>query len=382
MATFAEIAKKINKEYGNNNIIRKSDIIPAYRRLASGALGMDYVLYGGIPYGRVCVYSGKQHSGKTTAAVAELAAYQKENPDRTCMYVDAEHALDIRFQMMMNDVDPDKLFVFTPPTGMSGEQILAEVLRLQTEVDDIGLIVIDSIPALVTAQNLKNDFTKDTGKQGTIAKPMHKFLTEITPSLEEKQNILILINQVRIKDVMFTGAPIYSEPGGDGPKFYSSVSVRFGSRTFIKGDTELNASNDGEGATGFRLKFQITKNKTAPTARGGGFITYNYTTGMDKLRDLFDIATSFDLIQRLNNVTYQMIDLTTGEILLDEEGKELKGKKGYLFEYLETHKEFRDKYVDMLTNYISADNTMSKHMLSEEVEAEIKAEEASVAENE
>ena len=382
MATFAEIAKKINKEYGNNNIIRKSDIIPAYRRLASGALGMDYVLYGGIPYGRVCVYSGKQHSGKTTAAIAELAAYQRENPDRTCMYVDAEHALDIRFQMMMNKVDPDRLFVFTPPTGMSGEQILAEILRLQTEVDDIGLIVVDSIPALVTAQNLKNEFTKDTGKQGTIAKPMHKFLTEITPSLEEKQNILILINQVRIKDVMHNGAPIYSEPGGDAPKFYSSVSVRFGSRVFMKGDTELNASNDGEGATGFRLKFNITKNKTAPTARGGGFITYNYVNGMDTLRDLFEIATAFDLIQRVNNVTYQMLDLTTGEVLLDEDGKELRGKKTALFDYLETHKTFREKYVEMLLNYISADNTMDKHMLSEEAEAEIKAEEAALADEE
>lgn len=382
MATFAEIAKKINKEYGNNNIIRKSDIIPAYRRLASGALGMDYVLYGGIPYGRVCVYSGKQHSGKTTAAIAELAAYQRENPDRTCLYVDAEHALDIRFQMMMNKVDPDRLFVFTPPTGMSGEQILAEILRLQTEVDDIGLIVVDSIPALVTAQNLKNEFTKDTGKQGTIAKPMHKFLTEITPSLEEKQNILILINQVRIKDVMHNGAPIYSEPGGDAPKFYSSVSVRFGSRVFMKGDTELNASNDGEGATGFRLKFNITKNKTAPTARGGGFITYNYVSGMDTLRDLFEIATAFDLIERVNNVTYQMLDLTTGEVLLDEDGKELRGKKTALFDYLETHKAFREKYVEMLLNYISADNTMDKHMLSEEAEAEIKAEEAALADEE
>ena len=378
MASIAELAKKINKEYECDSVLRKSDIIPAYRRLASGAVGMDYVLYGGIPYGRVCVYSGKQHSGKTTAAVAELAAYQKENPNKTCIYVDAEHALDIRFQMMMNDVNPDQLFVFTPPTGMSGEQILGEVLRLQTEADDIGLIVIDSIPALVTAQNLKNEFTKDTGKQGTIAKPMHKFLTEITPSLEEKQNILILINQVRIKDVTFTGAPIYSEPGGDAPKFYSSVSVRFGSRVFMKGDTELNASNDGDGATGFKLKFSITKNKTAPTARGGGFITYNYTTGMEKLKDLFEIATTFDFIQRLNNVTYQMIDLNAGELLVDENGKELRGKKSYLLEYLETHDEFRAKYVDMFLNYISATNTLDKHMLSEEAEAEIKAEEASV----
>lgn len=377
--SIADLAKKINKEYGNDNIIRKSDIIPAYRRLASGALGMDYVLFGGLPYGRVCVYSGKQHSGKSTAAMAELAAYQRENPDKICIYVDVEHALDIQFQCMMNDVIMDRLFIFNPPTGMSGEQILAEILRMQTEADDIGLIVIDSVPALVTAQNLKNEFTKDTGKQGTIAKPMHKFLTEITPSLAEKQNILILINQVRIKDVMFTGAPIYSEPGGDGPKFYSSVSVRFGSRTFMRGDTELNASNDGEGADGFRLKFQITKNKTAPTSRGGGFITYRYTTGMDKMHDMLEIATSFDFIQRLNNVTYQLIDLETGEVLTDENGKELKGKKQYLIDYINSHDSFREWYVKMLNKHISSSNTVDKTLLTEEEEAEIKAEEASVA---
>lgn len=381
--SIADIAKKINKEYNNSNILRKSDIIPSYRRLASGALGMDYVLFGGLPYGRICVYSGKQHSGKTCAAMAELAAYQRENKDKICIFVDAEHALDLKFQVLMNDIDQERLFVFTPPTGMSGEQILSEILRIQTEADDIGLIVIDSIPALVAAQNLKNDFTKDTGKQGTIAKPMHKFLTEMTPSLEEKQNILILINQVRIKDVMFTGAPIYSEPGGDAPKFYSSVSVRFGSRTFMKGDTELNASNDGEGADGFRLKFQITKNKTAPCNRGGGFITYRYETGMDKLHDLLEIATTFDFIQRINNVTYQLVDLETGEILVDEDGNYLKGKKQFLIDYINSHDDFKNKYVNMIIKHISSDNTDNgKRLLTAEEEAEIKNEEKMIVEDE
>lgn len=380
--SIADLAKKINKEYGNDKILRKSDVIPTYRRLASGALGMDYVLFGGLPYGRICVYSGKHHSGKSTAAMAELSAYQKENPNKICLYVDVEHALDIKFQALMNDVDLERLFIFSPATGMSGEQILAEILRMQTEGDDIGLIVIDSVPALVTAQNLKNDFTRDTGKQGTIAKPMHKFLTEITPSIEEKQNILILINQVRVKDVMFTGAPIYSEPGGDAPKFYSSVSVRFGTRTFMKGDTEMSASSDGEGADGFRLKFQITKNKTASTARGGGFITYRYSTGMDKMHDLLEIATTFDYIQRLNNVTYQLIDLDTGEVMLDEDGKELKGKKQYLIDYINDHKEFRENYIKMLISHISASNTSAKKLLTEEEEAEIKAEEESVTSEE
>lgn len=373
-----DLAKKTNKEYENDNVIRRSDIIPAYRRLRSGALGMDYPLYGGLPYGRICVYSGKQHSGKSTGAMRELAAYQAENPDKLCMYVDAEHALDIKFQTLMNNVDLDKLFIFSPPTGMSGEQILAEVLRFQLEADDIGLIVIDSIPALVTAQNLKNEFTKDTGKQGTIAKSMHKFLTEIIPSLEEKQNILILINQVRVKDVMYNGAPIYSEPGGDAPKFYSSVSVRFGTRKYMKGDTEVSGENNGEGATGFKLKFDITKNKTAATNRGGGFITYDYVNGLDYMGDMLQVALTFDFIQRINNVTYQLINLENGEVLKDEEGKDLKGKKAYLLDYLANHKEFKDWYFNMLNKHISASNTLTKHLLSEEEEAEIKAEEAAV----
>lgn len=378
MPSILELSKKINKEYDNNNLIRKSDVIPAYRRLASGALGMDYVLFGGLPYGRVCVYSGKQHSGKTCAAMAELAAYQRENPDKTCIFVDVEHALDLQFQVMMNGIDQNKLFIFSPGTGMSGEQILAEILRLQLEGDDIGLIVIDSIPALVTAQNLKNEFTKDTGKQGTIAKPMHKFLTEITPSLEEKQNILILINQVRVKDVLYNGAPVYSEPGGDAPKFYSSVSVRFGTRTFMKGENEITGENNGEGATGFRLKFQITKNKTAPCNRGGGFITYDYVNGMDTLHDMLDIATTFDFIQRVNNVTYQLLNLETGEILKDEEGNDLRGKRKDLVEYISTHESFKKYYTDMLMRFVSSSNTAGKNLLSEAEEAEIKQEEATV----
>ena len=156
---------------------------------------------------------------------------------------------------------------------------------------------------------------------------MHKFITEIIPSLAEKQNILILINQVRVKDTMYNGAPIYSEPGGDAPKFYSSVSVRFGTRTFTKGDTEIKGENAGEGSDGFRLKFTITKNKTAATSRGGGFISYKYITGIDTVQDMLEIATAFDFIQRLNNVTYQLIDPFKQVNFKQKDGKLLKGRK-------------------------------------------------------
>lgn len=371
--------KKLNKEFDSQELFRKADIIPGYRRLASGALGMDYCLYGGPAYGRILVFSGKEHSGKTTGAFALLAAFQRENPDKICLFVDVEQSLDLEFQALMNGVDLQRLIVFTPDPGMSGQQIMSAILELQFNTDNIGLIVVDSIPALETAQNLNNEFEKDMGKQATIAKSLAKFCKQILPSLRAKQNILILINQVRVKDVMYNGAPIYDEPGGSGPKFYGSTNVRFGTRTFMKGDKEIGSS-DGTGADGFRIKFNITKNKTAACNRGGGFITYRYETGMDKMHDLLEIATTFDYIKRLNNVSYELINLETGEVLKDEDGKDLIGKKAVLIDYINTHPQFRTTYFQMLNDFISASNTKkgSVQLLSDEDLAEINEEEHSM----
>ena len=375
MSNVLEIAKKLNKAYDSNNFIRKADVIPQYRRLTSKAFGIAYPLFGGLPYGRICEFSGKPHSGKTTAAFAMIADYQRENPNKTCIFVDIEHSLDLQHQVLMHNINQERLIVITPEVGMSGEQILGVVLEIQLNSDDIGMIVIDSIPALDTAQNLKTEFEKDNGKRATIAAPLHKFCKEMLASLWAKENILIFINQVRVKDVV-NGCPIYGEPGGDAPKFYSSVSVRFGTRKFMKEDKELSG-NDGKGADGFKLKFDITKNKTASTSRGGGFITYRYIGGMDWLFDLFQIACDFDFIPQSGSY-FSLIDLDTGEVLKDENGKDLKRYKKDLIAYLKENEAFRNSYIDMLQRHIVADNTLTKDLLDEETSKEIKEEEANV----
>ena len=48
--TMADFARKINKEYSNDNLVIKSDVVPIYKRLTSGQMGIDYPLYGGLPY--------------------------------------------------------------------------------------------------------------------------------------------------------------------------------------------------------------------------------------------------------------------------------------------------------------------------------------------
>lgn len=371
-----ETAKRLNKEFSDETLAIKADITPTYQRMSSGAFGLDYPLYGGLVYGRIVTFAGREHSGKTSAACLALSAYQRANPDKICVYVDVEHSLDLKFQTRMNGIDPDRLIYFNPKT-LTGEQILDSVLEFQKS-DDVGMIVLDSIPALLPAQSMENDIEKDPGMRGTIAKPLHRFLVAMSNLVNQKNNMLLLINQVRISGTTFTGAPIYSEPGGDAPKYYSSIKVRFGTRTFIKNGK--SDCSDGEGADGFRLKFVIIKNKCGPVSRGGGFISYSYDKGLMWMEDLLEIAYKFDFIRRINNVTYSLVNLENGEVYKDEDGKDLTGKKSVLEEYLNSHVDFQVKYIEMLNKFISSSDDSYGDILDAREKIAIKNEETAVEE--
>jgi recombination protein RecA len=378
MASILDIAKKLNKEYKMDRLAIVADIKPSYERLPTGALGLDYPLFGGLPLGRICVFSGLQHSGKSTAACVALAAYQRRFPEKVCVYVDVEHSLDIKFQAAMSGIDMSKL-LYIDPIGLSGEQICDLVIELQRG-DEVGLVVLDSLPAMVPQAVLENDMTKDAGMRGTMAKKLYPFLAVMQSLVTEKNNILICINQVRDDGKTFTGIQKWKEPCGGAPQFYSSVSVRFGTRKFTNGDDmDACGAQNGEGADGFRLQFKIMKNKTAPCNRGGGFITFRYATGMDWLHDLLEIAIGFGFIPRVNNVTYQLVDLETGVLLQDENGRELKGKKADLIEYIKTNIPFQVKYLAMLNKAISNEDASYGSLLDARAAAEIDAQENAVS---
>lgn len=374
MPSVLEITKKLNKEYNDDKLAIKASVSPDYVRMPTGAFGLDYPLGGGLPLGRIVTFAGLFHSGKTTAACLALSAYQRQYPKNICVYVDMEHSLDLQFQSRMNGLDLDKL-IYISPTNLTGEQVLDLILEYQ-KADNIGMIVLDSIPALLPASAMEADLTKDVGMRGTIAKPLHRFLVAMSGLVVEKQNIFLMINQVRVAGYTFTGAPIYAEPGGQAPQYYSSIKVRFGTRTFIKGDK--NDCSDGEEASGFRLKFSITKNKTFSVSRGGGFLSYNYDKGFMWLEDLLEIAYKFDFIHRVNNVTYQLINLETGQVYKTEEGKELTGKRKDLENYILTNIPFQKEYIAMLNKYISSNSKSYGDILDARDRAEIKAQEDTV----
>ena len=368
----------MNKEYKDDNLAIVSSVKPNYTRMPTNALGLDYILGGGIPLGRIIEFSGLQHSGKTTAACVVLAAYQRAFPDKTCIYVDVEHSLDLKFQAKMTGLDLNKM-LYVSPNGLTGEQICDAIIEFE-KADDVGCIVLDSLPALLPAAVMENDLTKDAGMRGTMAKTFHRFFPEMNDMVARKENLFIAINQVRDDGKTFTGIQKWKETGGSAPAYYSSIIIRFGTRKFTLGDNmDACGSSNGEGADGFRLLYKVLKNKCGSCARGGGFMTFRYETGFDWINDLLEISLGFGFIKRLSTVTYQLVNLETGEVYYDEDGVELKGKKADLVEYIKTNIPFQKEYLAMLNRVISADDSKSYgELLDERTNAEINAQQAGV----
>ena len=348
-----DIAKGINKAW-KKDVITSGNIIPECERFSMGTLSADYALYGGLPEGKLIVYAGESGSCKSLLSALAMAQYQRKHPDKTCIYIDAEETLigQIKWFSQMTGLiydDPNR-FVRYDCTGKS-----ADIIKLQ-DADNIGMIVIDSAPMLLSQADIDNDITKDNGQRASIAKSMGKFLKFMVPAIARAGNPLLIINHTRIAGTTFTGAKIYSEPCGYALNFYPCLKVRFGQRKFTKGDKlDISASQTDSDTDGICATFSVTKNRLGALNRNGAKIIFRFDEGLDTLTDLIEIITKYEIAKRISSMTWQLIDPITGEAYTDDETGDLlkfSGKQK-MIDYIKSHENFRKKYEKVVSDYIN-----------------------------
>ena len=353
----SDIAKKINKAW-NNDVLTSADVIPECTRFSMGTLSADYALYGGLPDGKLVVYAGESGSCKSLLACLGMAQYQKAHPDRTCIYVDAEETLrgqlDWFVKMTGLDLDPEK-FMRYDCSGKSAEEIFDDIVQIQRDADNVGMIIIDSAPMLLSKADIDNNIEKDNGQRASIAKPMGKFCRFMVPMIAKAGNPLLIINHTRVAGTTFTGAKIYTEPCGYALNFYPSVKVRFATRKFTKGDKlDISASQVDADTDGICATFSVTKNRLGALNRNGAKIVFRFDSGLDTLTDLIEIITKYE-IAKLEGKTWYLVNPITGENYTDPDtGEVLKFVgKPKMVEYIKSHDEFRKEYEKVVSDYIN-----------------------------
>ena len=261
----------------------------------------------GIPRGRLIELFGSESSGKTTTALAIIAACQehyfkdKERKGRV-LVIDAEHAIDVDWARKVG-VNTEELLISQPEHAEQAFDLIYDV----TKTGYVDLIVVDSVAAMIPKSQLEGE----VGDQGMaeLARAMSKGLNKVKGVADKTNTTILFINQIREKvGVMFGNNEV--TPGGRALKFYSSIRMNI-----LKG----SPLKEGEKVVGFSPTVKIIKNKVArPFTTASYDITFGYderpVNGVDKYSSLLSMAVMYKLI-KVNGSFY-----TTTPLLGDEYG--------------------------------------------------------------
>lgn len=288
--------QQIQKDYGEGAILRMGEeaksevlVIPTGNLLIDQALGI-----GGFPRGRVVEVYGPESSGKTTLTLTVIAQAQKMGG--LAAFIDVEHALDPGYARKLG-VKMEELLVSQPSSGEEALRICETLVRSNA----LDVIVIDSVAALVTRQELEGEIGDST--VGAQARLMSAALRKLTAIISKARTCCVFTNQIREKIGVMFGNP-ETTPGGKALKFYSSVRIDIRRIGAIK-------NTDGT-VTGNRTKVKVVKNKLAPPYTEAEFdIMYN--EGISGVGSLLDLALDFDIMQKRGSwISYKGTQVAQG----------------------------------------------------------------------
>ena len=290
--TLEEIARAVNKKFGDEVVVQGSRIQEALPRITTGVLAFDLMLGGGWPVNQWSEIVGDESSGKTAIAYKTIAANQALDPEWTALWVAAEEYVPEYAESI--GVDLDRMWVVE--TNLM-EQAYDLVIRAQDN-RAVDCVILDSLPALVPGDEYErqmDEFTVGLGARLTgkffrkSAKAQRRSLLE-----EDRGCTGLIINQWRDKIGVMWGDP-RTTPGGKAKNFHYFTRVE------VKKDEWLK---DGKVAVGQTIKGRTIKNKTYRPQQQAVVDFYFADSGVfhmgdfDTVKDMVNIAIAYEVITR------------------------------------------------------------------------------------
>ena len=382
---YLDIINKKKKDWDCESLMDGAKAARGHKIPFSSPL-MNYITYGGIPRNRLTEFYGDFGSGKSTTSIdicknaieifkqeheKEIEALEKkvkegnksargeledlrENGFRKVLYIDMEHSFDEKWCETIG-VNNSDIEIMQPP-DVPAEDILQTIEEL-VETQEVGLIVLDSIPSLVPKSELEKKFGERT--VASLAGLLTVFCRKLIPKLTRYGVTLLVINQIREN---MDNPYVVKTPGGKALPFYCSLRIlfRIGQPVDFLGN-ELPQST--ENPAGYIVNAKITKQKSAPFDRKNG--SY-FLMCQDGIRPMFDFAklavNKYSIIKK-GGAWFTLVDPATGEIL-EEDGKLVKvNGMAKVYQYLQDHPDYYNK----LTSFILSDINDTKN--NDEAEA-------------
>jgi recombination protein RecA len=369
------LIKDFNKQYKEDIAARGIARIQT-QRIPFSSPRANYMLYGGIPRGRLVEFAGEENGGKTTTAldvaanaqklfieewqqeIDELTALDKPKKEQTArldylkqrgakqvVYIDCENTLDEDWARNLG-VDVD-VMVILKPLSQTAEQIFEMILTM-IETDELGLAVLDSLGVMLSAAAYEKTMEEKT--YGGIAAALTLFSKKVELLCSKYNCTFIGINQMR-EDLNSQHGGL-TTTGGKGWKHNCSVRLMFQKGSYIdERNGELKRS--AESPAGNLVMISVAKTKICKPDRRSGFYTLKYETGVDVIADTVETALKYGLVVQSGS-WFNLVDIETGEIMCDDQDEILKFQgKANLLDFLQENDTIFDELYAAVNKQLS-----------------------------
>ncbi len=344
MSKIDDIIKELNKSYKEEIIIKGKCLERKGKKIPFSSPRLNYMLYGGIPRGRIIEFAGEEGGGKTTTAldivVNAQRIFKQEKEGKKIIYADCENTLDEDWAELLG-VNLNDIILMKPQT-QTAEQIFDALLSL-ADTGEAGLIVIDSLGVMLSKQAYEKTMEEKT--YGGIAMALTLFSKKMEMLCYKNDCTLIGINQMR-EDMKSTWGGLVTT-GGLAWKHNCSLRLMFKKGAYLDGSNN-EIARTAENPHGNLVQVHIVKTKVCKPDRRIGFYTLNYYRGIDKMYDLVDTAIQYEIILKTGS-WFKVFDKETGEIKkITETATKVQGISN-LIEQLEKNKSLL-KFVEDAVN--------------------------------
>lgn len=284
--TLAAVVESENENLGPGTMFYGTGLKKDPDRVPFGVFAVDYATGGGVPIYTSCCLWGPESGGKSSLAANILAMGQKicwkcfnlldfctcsKNPLKLdgC-WLDIEGTID-RTWVANIGADPERYVCVIADYGEQYVNVGDKVLR----ADDCGILVVDSLAALVPEDEFDSPAERDfyALQARLIGKMIRKFKQRLMRERKrEHPCIVIFINQMRTKIGVTFGSP-ETMPGGWGLRHENSLLLRCVKKVLdASADRKFKGDSSTDRDKAVRHAFSIKKEKVLTLAGSGEFV--------------------------------------------------------------------------------------------------------------
>lgn len=274
---------------------QKGGLQKQLKAIPTGSLALDYELgTGGWPIGYLSGIFGPRDIGKSSL-IGFNAVKNAQSMGLNCAWIAVEAVGDENWETwaVKNGVNVDDLLITWPTTGEEAFEMLHMMLRS----DAVDLIIFDSIGALLSEVELREDGKPRQGGQAGLI----SWGVKAAAPLAFRNNVAVLLfNQVRHDMRPGIRGLVYKQPGGEALEHSESIIVQL-----KRGATRYTVKMEGTEVTvGNEMVAVIQRNKMSEGTGKKAVFDYfhmetdQYPFGIDVENDIINTAMRAGIIKR------------------------------------------------------------------------------------